>query len=292
MCRLFPFLLLGVFLPSVPRANDAALNDGSEGPEPIGWRSGVESIVQMKEEHLAIRFGIASTHVLARFTFLSHKESGPARQKLGFPDASRSELDSDIIGPIENLVTRVDGEVVESELVEGWFEEIVKPDGSVFYERRDRPADPHAANTLVRKHAWHVIEVEFPVGSEVVVEREYDCPPGRDTSQNAFFVYETRTGGAWRGPIEKLTAEVSFDEDVRRDLVAFRPQEGWSWNKDRTRAVLTWKHFEPRTDPERHYFEITTLDLARIEELHRESPSDFPPVDDWIRGWRERERQR
>ncbi|MEM9015678.1 MAG: hypothetical protein AAGC68_01595 [Verrucomicrobiota bacterium] len=280
-----PFPNLLVFLPvlilSIADANDAAMNDGSEGPEPIGWRSGTESIIQMQSEHLRIHFGVEMTQVHAAFTFLSHKTSGPARQKLGFPIASRSDLDGDVIGPIENLVTRVNGEVIESELVEGFYEQIVKPDGSVFYEKHDKAPDPENPG-LVRKHAWYVIEVEFPVGKPVVVEREYSCPTGADTSMNAFFIYETRTGGAWKGAIEKLTAEVTFDETVRTDLVFFSPESGWSWNRDRTLATLVWETFEPRLEDDRTYFEVSTLHIKRIEELHREYPEDFPPLERWI----------
>lgn len=268
-------LFLLVIAPLASLSNDAAMNDGSAGPEPIGWRSGVESIVQMKSEHLDIRFGTESTHVRAVFTFLSHKTGGAAVQKLGFPDASRSELDGDIIGPIENLVTRVNGKKVESELVEGYYRQIVKPDGSVFYEKKEAP-DPDG-DGLTRKYAWHVVTVKFPVGEEVVVEREYDCPTGLDTSMNCFFIYETRTGGAWRDEIEQLTAEVTFDETVRTDLVEFDPVSGWNWSEDRKKATLVWKNFEPRTQDDRTFFMISTLDLKRIEQFSREYPDDSPP---------------
>lgn len=274
-------------IPFIALANDAAMNDGAAGPEPIGWRSGEESIVQMKREALDIRFGTETTHVVAKFTFLSHKKGGPATQKLGFPDDSRSELDGDVIGPIENLVTRVDGEVVDSELVEGWYRQIVKPDGSVFYEQAAQPSTEDA-DPLVRKYAWHVVEVVFPEGREVVVERTYDCPSGIDTSMNAFFHYETRTGGAWRGEIEELVAAVSFDDTVRTDLVSFDPRDGWSWDRDRTTATLVWKHFEPRTDEGRQYFSVNALDLGRLRELIETNEGDIPPLEAWIRGWKER----
>ena len=272
-------------LPFFSPANDAAMNDGGEGPEPIGWRSGEESIIQMKAEHLDIRFGTEMTKVKARFTFMSHKANGPARQKLGFPDAARSDLDGDVIGPIENLITRVNGEVVESELVSGYYREIVKPDGSVFYEKRSDPEDTGGAG-WVRRHAWHVIEVEFPVGEEVVVERDYDCPPGIDTTMNAFFIYETRTGGAWKDEIEKLTAEVTFADDVDTEFVTLHPREGWHWSEDRSLATLTWENFEPRVEEDRTYFEITTLNIAKIREVSKEYP-DFPPLEEWIANWRQ-----
>jgi hypothetical protein len=283
--------LLLIFLPALVAANDAAMNDGAHGPEPIGWRSGQESIVQMKSEDLKIHFGTRQTHVLATFTFLSHKKGGAATQKLGFPDASRSELEGDVIGPIRNLTTRVNGKKVKSQLVEGYYREIVKPDGSVFYEKRDQPSGEDSFG-LTRKYAWHVIEVTFPEGQEVTVEREYDCPTGIDTSMNAFFVYETRTGGAWRDKIERLTTRVTFDENVRTDLIAFTPRNGWTRSEDRTSAQLVWNNFEPREEENRTFFEISTLDLQRIKEIRKENPEDFPDVEEWIRGWKARERDR
>lgn len=287
----FLTLLLLAFT-TILSANDAAMNDGASGPEPVGWRSGQESIVQMKREALDIHFGTDTTHVLAKFTFLSHKEGGTAVQKLGFPNSSRSQIDGDISGPIENLVTRVNGEKVESELVEGWFQQIVKPDGSIFYERKEKPA-PGEEFGLVRKYAWHVIEVEFPEGEEVVVEREYDCPSGLYSVMAAFFIYETRTGGAWKNDIEELVANVTFDDSVRTDLVVFTPRQGWEWNGDRTAATLRWENFEPRTNDDRHYFEVSVLDVPRIEELLKENPGgDFPPLEEWIEGWRKQHEAR
>ncbi len=277
-------IILNGFVAS--HANDAAINDGAEGPEPIGWRSGTESIIQMKSEHLAIHFGVKKTKVIAQFTFLSHKKGGSAIQKLGFPNASRSELEGDIIGPIENLVSRVNGRTVEAELVEGYYKEIVKPDGSIFREKVDKPKDGNYSESI-RKHAWYVIEVEFPEGEEVVIEREYDCPTGIDTSMNAFFIYETRTGGAWKDEIEKLTAEVTFDSDVYMEYVSFNPKDNWTWSKDRTKASLIWENFEPRTDEERRYFEISVLDMDQIKKLVKENPVDFPSVDEWIAGWKQ-----
>lgn len=283
--------LLTLWITPLP-ANDAAMNDGASGPEPLGWRSGEESIIQMKSEHLDIHFGTRKTTVTVRFTFLSHKKGGPAKQKLGFPNSSRSEMDGDISGPIDHLVTRVDGKVVTSELVEGRYLEITKPDGSIFYEKTDDPADPNGSSEGVRKHAWYVIEVDFPEGKEVVVERQYDCPSGGNTNMEAFFIYETRTGGAWKGKIEQLTAEVTFDDSVRTDLVAFTPKNGWVWSEDKSKATLIWKDFEPKTDQDRDYFEISTLDLKRVEEITKENPNDFPPVEDWITGWKQREAER
>lgn len=280
----FAALLLGL-THSLATANDAAMNDGSSGPEPVGWRSGAESIIQMKSEHIAVHFGVKRSQVTAQFTFLSHKKSGPAKQKLGFPDYSRSELDGDIAGPIENLVTKVNGQVVPSKLEEGYFEEIIKEDGSIFYESRPKPAAGDEYGP-VRKYAWYIIEVEFPVGEEVLVERSYELPSGASSMNESFFIYETRTGAAWRGDIEQLTAEVTFAPDVRTDLILFEPQDEWTWNSDKTKATLVWKDFEPREDEGRQYFEVITLDLERVAAMHKEGPKDFPDVETAVTNWK------
>ncbi|MEC5127396.1 hypothetical protein VSU19_11585 [Verrucomicrobiales bacterium BCK34] len=281
------FLIASLILNSVVAspANDAALNDGGEGPEPIGWRSGTESIIQMKSEHLDIHFGVEKTKVIARFTFLSHKKGGSAIQKLGFPNASRSEMDGDIIGPIENLVSRVNGKTVEAKLVEGYYKEILKPDGSVFREKVEKPKTENYDGSI-QKHAWYVIEVEFPEGEEVIIEREYDCPTGIDSSMNAFFIYETRTGGAWRDEIEKLTAEVTFADDVHTEYVTFDPKDNWTWSEDRSKATLVWENFEPRTSEEQTYFQVSVLNLEEIKRVSKENPDDFPSVEEWIIGWK------
>lgn len=275
-------LLTTAFLCGTGLANDAAMNDGAQGPEPMGWRSGKESVIQMKEEHLEIHFGHEMTKAKVSFTFLSHKTSGTATQKLGFPNSSRSTLDGDISGPIQNLVTKVNGEVVTAELVEGFYREIVGEDGSVTYER-EKTKSP---GENIRKLAWYVIEVDFPVGEEVIVEREYDCPTGGDTMMNSFFVYETRTGAAWKGNIEKLTAEVTFDKNVDKNYVAFTPEDGWQWNNDQSQATLTWTNFEPRTDEDRRFFEVSALDLDRVKKIIRENPDIGTTVDEWVATWK------
>jgi hypothetical protein len=281
---LFLLPILGCLIPHAA-ANDTAINDGANGPEPLGWRSGEESIIQMKSEHLAIHFGIKQTSVIARFHFLSHKTTGPAKQKLGFPDASRSGIDNNVSGPIRNLVTKVNGRIVPTEFVQGYYEEVRGTDGSVEYQKRPDPTAAVAEDSQLQRYAWHVIEVDFPVGEEVIVERSYDCPTGADSTNHALFIYETRTGGAWRGVIEKLTAEVSFEEDLRTDLVQLSPAHGWTWNEAKNLATLVWERFEPRTQEDRTYFQITTLDLQRIETMHREDPSNFVSPERAIQLW-------
>ena len=289
---LVSFALAVLLFGSPALANDTAINDGASGPEPVGWRAGAESIIQMKNEHISVHFGQESSRVTAKFTFVSHKSSGPATQKLGFPDMSRSDTEGDVIGPIENLKTYVDGKLVESELVVGYFRETFRDDAA-FYERAEKPAEEDAFGP-VRRFAWHIIEATFPPGEEVVVERHYEAPTGKNTTFESLFVYETRTGGAWRGEIERLTADVTFEPGIDPGLVILQPRDGWVWDPDRTRATLTWTNFEPRTDRERQYFEVITPDVETITKLHKEHPEDFLPLDKWVENWKkmyeERER--
>ncbi|MAS91780.1 MAG: hypothetical protein CMO55_01185 [Verrucomicrobiales bacterium] len=272
------FLLFGITCFVIP--NDAAMNDGSQGPEPLGWRSGEESIIQMKSEHLDIHFGVETTKVKVAFTFISHKKSGPALQKLGFPDASRSYQEGDVSGPIKNLITRVNGKEVKSELVEGHYHYKINEDGSEEYEKVEEGADES------ERHAWYVIDVEFPVGEEVIVEREYSCPSGGSTNWDSFFIYETRTGGAWKGKIEKLTADVTFDKTVRPDLVMLEPEEGWEWSDDKSKVSLTWGPFEPRTEENRQWISITTLNIPLLEQIHEDAPDLVPTVEGYVENWK------
>lgn len=285
--RYFPLLFLLLTTPLF--ANDAAMNDGNLGPIPLGWTSGLESIIQMKEEHLDIHFGIKESKVKVRFTFVSHKKNGVAKQKLGFPNMSRTESEFFPVGPIENLVTKVNGKVVESPLFEGYYEEKIDDNGKITYEERPKPADPdvpfYSRDDMVRRYAWYILDLEFPPGEEVIVEREYTCPSGTSAMSYSFFIYETRTGGAWRGDIEKLTAKVTFDDSVRRDLIGFEPKDGWVLSEDGESALLEWSNFEPRTDDDRQYFMITSIDLERVEKQHAESP-DLPSVEEVIATWR------
>ncbi len=271
-------------------ANDAAMNDGSTGPEPVGWRSGKESIIQMKSEHIQIDFGLNSSKVHAAFTFVSHKKSGPAVQKLGFPDYSRSEMDGDIVGPVRKLITKVNGKIVPSKLEEGYFYVVEKEDGSFHYDKREKPKPGDEGGA--RRFAWHVIQVSFPPGEEVIVERIYENDNGGNTSFESFFVYETRTGGAWHGKIEKLTAEVRIGDDVDLSLVQFTPKTGWKPSGDGKTHTLVWNNFEPRTDDNRTYFDVLTLDTRRFAQLNKDLPDEFPSKEKWIENWKKMHAER
>lgn len=48
---------------------------------------------------------------------------------------------------------------------------------------------------------------------------------------------------------------------------------------------LIWERFEPRTEEERIYFQIVTLDLQRIEEMHRKDPVNIRSCDEAIQAW-------
>ena len=284
--RLLAFLLVPIGLGST-LANDAAINDGATGPEPVGWRAGAESIIQMKSENLDIHFGLDTSKVHATFRFVSHKKSGGATQKLGFPDYSRSEREGSVMGPITNMVTKVNGKVVPSELSEGYYREKISDDGSIQYEKAEKPKPDPNVIPEVRRFAWHIIEVKFPPGEEVVVERIYETPSGISAGGESFMLYETRTGGAWRGEIEKLTAEVTLDAAIDPGLIVLEPREGWEISEDKRTLSLEWNNFEPRTDNDRQYFTVTTLDTRKFEQRHKDFPEEYPSLEKFISDWKD-----
>ena len=117
-----------LFLASCAFANDTAIQDGGDGPAPLGGHAGTESVIRMVREHLAITFGTKKTTVHATFVFLNTKRDAAARQTVGFPDrtamAKLPDSESDLSGPIENLVTLVDGKEQKSRQLRGWVREI------------------------------------------------------------------------------------------------------------------------------------------------------------------------
>jgi len=239
------FLVLAL-MAQMAVANDTAMHEGASGPEPVGWTSGRESIIQMKEEEITVKFSKGRSKVHVKFVFVSHKKGGDACQTLGFPDLSRAEHEGDLIGPLEKLVTKVNGKAVPSKLVEGYY---------AFEEKNGIVTRKQVKKGEGQKFAWHTISVVFPPGKEVVVERVYETPNGMTAGGPEFFTYETRTGGNWRGKIESLKASVEIDEGVDLKQITLQPKGEWVW-KNKQVAELRWKNFEPRTNEKRQWFSV------------------------------------
>jgi hypothetical protein len=240
-------------------ANDTALQDGNDGPAPLGDRRGDESVIRMVREHLIITFGKDKTSVHATFVFMNTKKDSAARQTVGFPDrtamAREKDFDGDFSGPIENLVTLVNGKERKSRRLRGW---VHTRDGF------DEPAKPGEKGAFER--IWHAIDVEFPVGREVVIERRYRVPNGSSVASNpeVFFDYTTATGGVWKDTIGEMIADVTLADGLTVESLLWNGSLGAGMSPGReqwksqspTRMQLVWKDFEPRTEPEHRGFRI------------------------------------
>jgi hypothetical protein len=251
-------LTLGALLLLAPSlwANDTAVHDGHAGPTPIGGKHGPESVIRMVRERLEIAFGREGTTVKATFVFRNTKTDAPARQTVGFPDrtamAAEETFEQDFSGPIENLHTFVDGEKRSARKLRAWVRE---RDGF------DEPAK--AGDDDAFERIWHAIDVEFPVGRDVVIERRYRVPNGTSVAgpPQTFFEYTTATGGVWKGTIGEMVAEVTLGDGLTvKDLLwkeggVSPPRKAWEEIAP-NRLRLVWKDFEPRTQADRRGFRL------------------------------------
>jgi hypothetical protein len=252
---------LFLFIASCALANDTAIHDGADGPAPIGDRRGPESVVRMVREHLDIAFGKKETVVRATFVFLNTKRDAAARQTVGFPDltamAATAVYDgADFTGPIKNLVTLVNGRERRSRQLRG---RVNQRNGI------DEPAPPGEKGEFER--IWHAIDVEFPVGQEVVIERRYRVSNGSSVAAapELFFQYSTATGGVWHGTIGELVADVTLKDGITVDELLWDSAHGAGVSPSRknwriqspTKMQLVWKNFEPRTEANRRSFRIS-----------------------------------
>lgn len=259
-------------------ANDTAINEGGYGPSPIGGTKGPESVIRMVREELEIEFSRDFTEVKAKFYFRSTKKGADAKQILGFPDLGAASVEanrrdpsggkiqlayeSDTADPLENLRTLVDGTERPSKLQYGW----VRYEDGFFHPVQT----PNASHALM---AWHTVEVTFPPGKEVLVERQYRAPNGANALGMRFFEYTTATGGVWQGTIGKLTATVTLKGDLTIDSLAwdggrnlprsqrengpFTQPSYTNWERlSPTKMQLVWEDFEPRTEESRRGFAI------------------------------------
>ena len=252
---------LFLFVASCALANDTAIHDGADGPTPIGDRRGPESVVRMVREHLDISFGKEETVVRATFVFLNTKRDAPARQTVGFPDltamAAKEVYDgADFTGPIKDLVTLVNGRERQTRQLRG---RVNHRDGI------DEPAPPGEKGEFER--IWHAIDVEFPVGQEVVIERRYRVANGSSVAAapEGFFQYSTATGGVWQGTIGEMVADVTLKDGLTVNGLLWDSAHGAGVSPSRrhwriqspTKMQLVWKNFEPRTESNRRSFRIS-----------------------------------
>jgi hypothetical protein len=261
-------------------ANDTSLHEGRWGPEPIGGTDGPESPVRMVKEELRVEFGKKTTEVEAKFTFRNTQSATPVTQVVGFPDIGAAEKEQlrrdrekdpkadfegvNSTGPLLAMKTFVNGKPLHSELRYG----------AIALDKNQFPMPyRNQEGETTRLMAWHALEVTFPPGEDVTVDRHYRVKNGWQIYDVAFFNYTTATGGVWHGTIGQLTADVYLQEGLTvEDLAwadgALPKVQGKGSEKmspaarDAWRVIspshlrLVWKDFEPRTETEHRGFTI------------------------------------
>ncbi len=255
-------LLLGVIFGSVITplaANDASINLGAHGPEPVGEFKGEESVVRMVSERIDITFGRTETHVHCRFVFRSSKAGADAVQMLGFPDFI-TEADT---GTIHSMVSRVDGREVPSKRLRGW-QDLESSKCHLGSSAEGAAAD------------FYTITVTFPPDRDVIVEREYKASNGKSVSGDTYFSYTTRTGGSWKGSIGKAEFHITLDGWKLEDLaledgeqkIDPRVQRKYGspnlseWKVEAPdKLSLEWKNFEPAVHQTRQNIHLQTWSM-------------------------------
>jgi hypothetical protein len=269
LCVLYPVACL--------LADDTALNDGSEGPMPVGGLNGPESVIQMVSEAIDVDMGRKVSDVDCHFTFRSHKRSGNAFQLVGFPDLAAAVAEAErrtggkrdvswkyqepTTGPIENMQTFVNGQAVKAELKYGW---VSFRDGYMAF------APENDQDRILM--AWYTVPVSFPPERDVLIERRYRVPNGLQVFDVVIFNYSTATGGVWKDAIEQMVVNVNLrdglnvndlewpegrsDEQIGQTSCSPDRKE---WKViSRTELQLVWSHFEPRTEENRREFRLAT----------------------------------
>jgi len=272
------FLVALACLPAL-RGNDTSLHDGRFGPESLDTPAAGESPVRMVAEHIQVEFGYQYTSVHCTFTFRNTLKDLTVQQLVGFPDTGaaqdevkrRDPAHADVVGEMANtsrlkdLKTRINGKSVKSELK---YEEVPSGHG----RRGDTTVWLWGRNSHGVR-AWHTVRVDFPVGQDVTVEREYRVQNGASALGVAFFDYTTATGGVWHGTIGRLQADITLrDGATVKNLIwpgAKRHGEAIpaeyctspgrrAWKViDPTHIRLTWQDFEPRTEENHRGFRLS-----------------------------------
>lgn len=258
-------------------ANDAAINDGANGPQPLGVTADRESPIRMVSEELVFRFGKWRTRVEAKFLFENTRADSTVRQLSGFPDATVyapyfrsdpgfrdreiSQFDARIRqrNPLRNMQTRIDGKRVASPMRMGF---VARPDGAM--EIFTVAVDTMTADRV----AWHVVELVIPPRGRLTLERRYEVNNSFNDPFGAGFIYVTATGASWQGTIARLHATLYLEDGLTFAHLPHLWQGGdgpepddETWDPGWTilgpnRAELTWLDHEPRTDWARNHLDL------------------------------------
>ncbi|WP_265594514.1 hypothetical protein [Haloferula sp. BvORR071] len=260
--------LLWLGLVASALGNDTGINSGEYGPAPLGEFKGEESVIRMVEEKIEIHFGKTQSEVACRFVFRSGKAEGDAKQVVGFPDFIDTETDT---GTITKLETFINGEKVEAKKQRGWF---YTPDYETPRSGLGEPPKELVEQDKITRADFFTVEVVFPQGKDVIIERRYTADNGGNVMQSKTFSYTTFTGAVWKDTIGKAEFSVKLEGWTVNDL-AFedgpqknrpRAQDG-SWcspNKAEwtvvspTELKMTWLDFEPAVHKTRRRIHLAT----------------------------------
>lgn len=271
MNRFLPIASLALVAVSPAKANDGAMHDGSRGPEPL---EKTESPVRMVSEHIEVDFGAEHSRVHCTFRFRNTQTDAPVTQLLGFPDEGAAiqsaaqhgwPLMDPTLSPIIRMRTAVNHRPVKSKL--RVVEVAPGEEGGHFAFW-----DAHHQHGV---SAWYTLEVKFPVGRDVIVERVYTVKNGWTMPGVDYFHYTTETGGAWKGTIGRLQADVSLRDGLTvnkmvwpgamvhgskfeaGDFHVSTPDRSQWQVRDARHLRLVWHDFEPRTEAGHRGFTVS-----------------------------------
>lgn len=256
-------------------ADDAGINEGAYGPQPIDLDAYGESPIRMVSEKLDIAYGMKKADVAIDFVFQSTSRSA-RQQKIGFPDVALAmKEDEHLEGelpnpgmPLENLKTYVQG-VEVPDTVEY---------GKIRIGKTGVWLPPRVGERSLTM-AWHTADVAFPAGKPVLVRRTYTAQHGYYPYWYAVFMYFTVTGAQWKGTIGSMDLTVDLMDGLRvSDLewvpstnngykvTVSPPRRAWTILSP-TKMHLLWKDFEPSRQRNRQWFRLVAYDKRMTEEF-------------------------
>jgi len=208
------------------------------------------------------------------FRFRNTQTDAPVTQLLGFPDEGAAidhavkcgwPLLDPTLSPIIRMRTAVNDRPVKSKL---HIVEIAPGEEGGHFAFWD-------AHHQHGVSAWYTLEVRFPVGRDVIVERFYTVENGWTMPGVKYFHYTTETGGAWKGTIGRLQADVTLLDGLKasqlvwpgttvreskfdeKDSATTRPARAKWQVRGAHHLRLVWNDFEPRNEPEHRGFTVS-----------------------------------
>lgn len=211
--RSFPFvvaLLLALFVPSGILADDSILRDNGYSVYPIDTEA-----VRMVSEHIKVAVKAKESAAEVRCDFVFENTTGKTVKALvGFPTRVYDPSIDSTREPFSYFESKINGRSVPVRLRK-----------EILTDLRTATDDSYSGEEHPLRY-WYTWEAVFPPHDKLKLHNRYGTVFSVASTGEQWFEYILTTGANWKGPIERIVVEVSYEseDELWRRVVNASPE--------------------------------------------------------------------